>query len=751
MEIAVCMDAGAVGRGEWPAIARAVSQRVAVGVDEIPQTYDLLLNNWDGEHQLVDLELLTSAVLGMPTEVETPGSGALLVAAGDRFRALCFASRPVNSPHPNEWTALLAVNFAKGLSSSEDQILQEAARQLGLTRLDLEILMSEPVALARQAVLWASRHSPDDRPEGFEVNDHFLLTLARLGRSRMSVAELVASMHRDFALRSLPFSLVQEIVPSLSDAAVDLLIQRPVSVDAPQSVWEELARAGFLEHESLIPPSGWLTQVRSSDQLAQVAKRILTRRGLDDAQASWVIDAAPTSDIDWPESERTSAAARIGAEVGCSAPRQRLLRWLTKCRTKDEFQQWAEAASLWGGWSSTLAAFVMSGTVPPVEVLTTEDWSAGLGARKLLSTEPQLLIPLLKQLVVAGRFDEAISVAIAGAPLFSAEFSPVALQALCARVGRDTAPRVTYVDDILAAAQAGLCRPNDVVPETAATLMALSQVWPIAKSATAALRNEPVTPDSDEYPDEWKPVLRRVVEPALVQSWMAALITEDRKAAIRWTARLHDVAPAAVEWLIGDAAAPLDITEVTDGSKDWLRLFASGISINERLVRLAKSRSRGKRLDERGALTLLNVMAPELPTSAVAFAMHAMTGIGPIPTLDDVPIEIVGVFARAVDPESLINSLMGSAKPRPSVPSAALEAIVFAVRDSGLRLSTGYTTAQIMAQVPLARALGTLPGWEPLNPDPAVRTQWALQLLKQADITVEDLAAEIERAEEGQP
>lgn len=153
--------------------------------------------------------------------------------------------------------------------------------------------------------------------------------------------------------------------------------------------------------------------------------------------------------------------------------------------------------------------------------------------------------------------------------------------------------------------------------------------------------------------------------------------------------------------------------------------------------------------EEKRAEDLLQVMAPELRGDAFSLAVHALTGIGPIPCLDAVPAPIVAAFANVVAPIALVDALMALSAPRLDLSPSAIQAIVAAVRVSGLPCPDhGYRTDQINTHMPLAQALAALPGWTSLDVRLSVRRRWALDLLRQVGMSVDDLKTDAESAAE---
>ena len=478
-----------IPRFQWPAVVMEMTQQPTVGPGQVPTTY-LPTTAETADVPAVSVDLLIRAALGLPVEADPAEATALLRGQGHRFPVLCFSGKH-GASRPLAWPSVLAVNFATEAIAGADRQLLEWAAGLALSRSDLDALLAVPVDAARRVVRWLCDPSSVTASADGDTPDAFLLALARVGRSRRPGPALIRAIQRDFDLATLPLAVIRELLPSLGDAAATVLARREVPGEIPLSACVELARAGLLADEALVPPRAWMRTTIGVPELMCFVQNLLRSRGLDRDQIAWVLDR-PSRVPAASETEGLHHALQTSKDLGIPEPRNALRAWLATCATRDDVVHWARVASTGGDWSSALAALVLDGTMPAEGVLSETDVCSALGQRNRHGVASRVLLPLLRQLIDADRRAEATSLVLTCGSRFVAELSAIGQRAFLAAHGRGQAPSVPSAESIRSLVESGLCGPADIVPDSAAALDTLAPLWPATASLQALLQRKPI-------------------------------------------------------------------------------------------------------------------------------------------------------------------------------------------------------------------------------------------------------------------
>jgi hypothetical protein len=723
------------GRSTWPAIAAAIS-RAAPAVENV-FALDLAPASVSDR---VTLEPFTRAALGIGVAVDLNTAVALLTRAESRFSSICFVNNPVSATHPAPWLALLAVNFAPAAPGPDDRMLLDWAHRLALSERDVIDLLALPTAEARAAVAWAAEALPERPPEFAGASASLVKLMVRLALAKRSRSQILAALVRDVPTVHLSLDVVSALAPTLGAESAALLVSRGASTASPNA-WRELSDEDLLVEETLIPTTTWMGDpglVRAAKPAAEI---IMRRHGISDAAIAWIQDEVR---------ERPSralagtlvSASRIAAGLGLTAPRNSLRQWLSSVSSLDELREWSAVADTWSGWTRAVAAFLDRGELPPARMVDPPEWAAAIACHRAVYRDASVVLSVLPLLTAQERFVEAEM--LLDLPAASSDLvTPVGGNVLRAKWERGAPPVVRRVQDVAGLLARRVITLDDFVPENIGVLRELAAADEQVAALILPIVGGSGVPPVHGAPAAWKKLMQDAFTDHVAREWLSTIQPSDQPAALRWVAALHDVPAAAMLWVTGEGVP--DVAALQDkGNHRWLRATLAVFSRQERLDRLRQiATSRAAHLNETLAIDLIHLAVPDLGDEMTPFVTHALTGLGPMPTLDGLALDVIARFAEEVDAIALVNALMASRTPRYVAPPEAVEAIVTAVRKTGKGCPEhGYTRAQMTAQAALTTKLCALPNWEQLNVDPEALRAWLHDLLRTLDVDAASLVTE---------
>lgn len=701
-----------------------------------------------------DAALLARARLGLPLATTTRGALSLVGVAPWRYHGICFALRGRGAA-PVDWVQELApflcVNFTEPpLSAGEAEVLRLALGR-DITSGEWGQLRRLGTRELRVALRWASGGEAGPLPVE-SAEDPLVDWLVAYRGASYRGAQLLARLRRDLPSGPLPPAGVEAATRDLSPHAADF-VSRVARGERPEltlEVAEDLAAADFLVDETVAPLNLWAGLARHSRPVAAQALRRFLALGVERAAASFALDLdgeapAPVS------VDSVIEAARAALRAGLPAPKGRLLRALGGATAESHLRGLREVGAVYGGWAEALTRLADEGSLPPVGLLSAPEILAAVRARSSALGLRDALWQALAALAVEGRAAEA-------ADLFNAAESAPPLHAdeaargvIASRLGLGPPAPPPPLADLQRLARVDLARPEDLLlgEADAPNLAQYARLWPQTEPLAGLFGGAGAdTADVPSAPASWAVALRCAFTPSQGAEWLARLDPERRAAGRRWLAGMLGLEPGLLETMSGEASVRLEREKVL-ANLDWLSALMSSMPHARRLEGLAgASRSGVAAGDESFAGQLVSLLLPSADGQAREFALHALSGVGPMPPPAGVPADLAVAVLPALDVAAFVDAVFASRETVLSSDADFCRALAERAEHSGVACpARGYTAEQRRRHLPLACALARVPGWEPLAPDAAARAAHVLRLMTRLDLRPDDLCNAARAAE----
>lgn len=709
-----------------------------------------------------DPALAVRARLGLPLTTSSRVALSLLNPELWRYRGVCYAARSKGAT-PAEWSPefapFLCVNFAEPVLTAEDaEALEFASRRL-ISADEWEQLRGLDRDQLLQALRWAASGG-GPLPESLS-GDSAMHWLVAYRAAQYRGSGLLARLQRDLDSKSLPHAVVRAAARDLSDRAVDF-IHDAAAGRAPTASLDlvaELVGRGYLGNEDVVPLHLWVRLSAQSPEVTDEALRRFVSLGVGETAARFVLDLDPAVEprpmLDLSELLK---AAQLAVGMSIPPPKGRLLKVLATAYEPAQLHWLLEVGGVYGGWAEALMRLADKGSTPPPGVLTAEEALTAVRARSGVLGERDSLTKLLLCLLDEGRASEAEELFRAGDQLKLIPLNAGGRQVLASRLGLMPPSAPPPLNELAELARTELARPEDILlgDEHAPDLRYYAILWPNTSPLAAVLdeagRGE--APASiPALPGSWTAAARRALTPRLVGRWLERLAPAQREEGRRWVAQLRGLDSRLMQGLCGESAASLDRREV-ESNLVWLAALLMTVERPRKLRGIGSLSLGGAALgDEPFAAMLVSLLLPSADIHAREFALYTLSRVGPLPPAAGLPADLTLALLPALDVGGLIDAVFVSQDTGLSGDPDVCQALAARARAAGVKCPPGrYTATQLRRHLPLADALASVPGWEPLAPGAEARVDYLLRLMRQLGVSRDELVGACpERESEPEP
>jgi len=666
------------------------------------------------------VQLLAQIRLGLPVSVPTLVALSLVDYRPWRYRGICFASRSRDGAPPEclpELARYFCVNFGHPRLSEDQQAALDAALKREISPGEWQALDRLDAERAQEALRWSVNPTlSNPAATGDELIKDWLLAFRR---AEYRGAELLRVLGFDLKPHPLTPWLIRSAVSDLSEGAAGFLAEatQGKSTRDGLDVIEELAQKGYLADPNLIPLRLLAPHIAASHVIADQALRRLESFDIDRESARFALDLPSERGSFALRQESAERAISVAFQNSAPVPRQNVRRLLESAQDGKELWPLEELSQAYGGWAQAVWEMVYTGVIPAQGILGLEEMVAVTDLRQRLSGNSWEQLDALSSMVRAGRRDEALAFFKSVKSSLAKNLSPAGLQTLEARMGLAAPAALALPKELSLLVERELARPEDVAPTAdGSNLAECARAWPGTSALADLLEKvgDVLSAVPPEFPDHWKQAVRTALPEFHLKQWVKNFEPASSPAIYDWVARLYDLdSRPFLAFLDGDAA-PKTRERMRD-LLPWLNLYSGDKPREWRLKFLANIAHDGTaRGDDRMAQEIAQALLPGDNEESVDFAIHALSRVGPFPSLGEAPPDLVTALTPMVDTLSLIDRIFADTKTTTlSKCDDLVELLLRQVRDRGVVCpEKGYVRRGLARHRYLTERLSKARGWE---------------------------------------
>lgn len=669
------------------------------------------------------VHIASAARIGLPLSVRSRTALGVVRMTPWRYDGICYMRAANGLPLPPELARHLGVDAPTArLLAVEEKLLDTAVARASRAS-EWAILDKLPIAAVHRALHFAASPS-SEWPAAAEDPGLARWLVAYYTANGVSPIDSLERLRAIAGDAVLSPELVRMVDPRMTEAAAAALsaIVRHEARDLTRREVNELAASEMLQSLPIGMLPRWSAHAASSAFIANEAVYALTRHGLSRTEATFVLDVSDHADVDYVSPGLRDVIERLQV----APPRARLEQILRNVDSEKRAETFLDVAMLWSGWPTQVADFLVQAAVPADDV-DPNFIALALRARSRFQFEPLNVLPLLSRLMAAGRHGYASRILEASVESL-ATTSPAAIPILRAHIAGGPPAQLQSSENLEELVRFQLMRPADIVPPPdRAELSVVARLWeetePLAEllqERTAQWVGTPL------LPEHWTDTVRAVIDRPLAARLTATAQASERISVRRWLGSLglFDNVLLDAMWngsFVSDAQAVRPVLP-------WITTFASAEPLEWRLALAARIADSGVLREAEGqADQFLETLLPTIDDASRDLLLHALSNVGPFPSLDGVSVAVLSVCCTALDPLEIVDALFRMRHPELSRDPQVLHAVVSRVGNALVSPRRMYTRRQMSRHPELVLGLADLPSWARVA-DPAERGRIAREL-----------------------